>query len=323
MEKIMSYKPCNPKASMEVKNVLDYLYELKNKGIITGQHTQTRVQEELAIIEKTTGKLPALCGFELLSYSPNVAKSSEDEDCMYEIENNRGTLQNVWEWAEKKGLITLTWHWFSPLGGHDKSFFSCNTDFDAELALIEGTKENKAFISDIDYMAGILKEFCEKKIPIIWRPFHEADGTWFWWGAKGCKVAKELYLYMFNRYTKVHNLNNLIWVWNSSDKDNYVGDDYCDVISVDYYVPERTYTDYKEHYENLIKITETDKITALAEIGPILSIEKVQENKVPWAWYMMWSRIFVTTEKFTEKSELKRVYNSDYAVTLDKLPKLY
>ena len=95
----------------------------------------------------------------------------------------------------------------------------------------------------------IIKEFCEKKIPIIWRPFHEADGTWFWWGAKGCKVAKELYLYMFHRYTEVHNLNNLIWVWNSSDKENYVGDDYCDVISVDYYVPERTYTDYKEHYE--------------------------------------------------------------------------
>ena len=319
----MSYKPCNPNATKEVRNVLDYLYNLKNKGIITGQHTQTRMQEELLLLEEYTSKLPALCGFELMTYSQNVPESPEDEDCIYEIENNSGTLEKAWEGVNKKGLITFTWHWFSPLYGHDKSFFSCNTQFDAEKATIKGTDEYNALISDMDYMAEILKEFCDKNIPILWRPFHESDGTWFWWGAKGCKVAKELYLIMFERYTKVHKLNNLIWVWNSLDKENYVGDSYCDIITVDYYLPEHTHSDYKEQYEKLIQITDTEKITALGEVGPIPSVEEIKDNQIPWVWFMMWSRMFVKTEKFTSIEEFKKVYNSDYSITLDKLPKLY
>ena len=57
--------PCNQHAIKEVKNVIEYLGEIEGKGIITGQHTQTMEQEELLKIQKVTGKLPALCGFEL------------------------------------------------------------------------------------------------------------------------------------------------------------------------------------------------------------------------------------------------------------------
>lgn len=37
-----------------------------------------------------------------------------------------------------------------------------------------------------------LKKFEDADVPILWRPFHESDGTWFWWGAKGPEVAREL-----------------------------------------------------------------------------------------------------------------------------------
>lgn len=50
-------------------------------------------------------------------------------------------------------LTANSFHWFSPVGGHDKSFYAKNTDFDAT------------------------------HIPVLWRPFHESDGDWFWWGA--------------------------------------------------------------------------------------------------------------------------------------------
>lgn len=141
-------------------------------------------QEELHLIEKVTGKQPALLGFELLSYSPNINYSDTDDECMTEVTENYGTLKRAWEWAEKKGLITMCWHWFSPLYGRSKSFFSENTDFDASKAVIDGTPENKALLSDMDTMAGILRPFCEKGVPILWRPFHEGDGDWFWWGKK-------------------------------------------------------------------------------------------------------------------------------------------
>lgn len=112
-------RPCNPDASAEVRNVLDHLDELRGRGVVLGQHTQTRAQEELAYIARTTGRLPALCGFELLAYSPNIDVARSGEACLTEVEQNRGTLEQAWQWAERQGLLHLTWHWFSPLHGSD------------------------------------------------------------------------------------------------------------------------------------------------------------------------------------------------------------
>jgi hypothetical protein len=162
-----NYETSDKNAVQEVRNVLDYLSEIRGKKIITGQHTQTMAQEELHNIIRITGKEPALLGFELLSYSPNINYLDTDEECITEVEENRGTLQRAWEWAAKGGLITFTWHWFSPLGGHSKSFFTQNTDFDPMQALIEGTPENAALMADMDCMAGILRPFGDKHIPIL------------------------------------------------------------------------------------------------------------------------------------------------------------
>ena len=135
--------PCNPNAQPEVKEVLEYLSQIEGKGILTGQHTQTMEQPEIWRIEKLTGKLPAICGFELLSYSPNIRRETADEECLKEVDENTGTLEKAWEWAERGGLMTFTWHWFSPLGGNDKSFYAEKTDYDAAKAVMEGTPEHE------------------------------------------------------------------------------------------------------------------------------------------------------------------------------------
>ena len=61
-------KPVNENATKEAKELLAYLYETAGKKIITGQHTQTMAQEELHLIEKVTGKQPALLGCRDLSF---------------------------------------------------------------------------------------------------------------------------------------------------------------------------------------------------------------------------------------------------------------
>lgn len=316
--------PCNANAIEEVKNVLRYLSELSGKGIITGQHTQTTVQKELRYIEEVTGKLPALCGFELLSYSPNINYSDASEECLIEVEENKNTLDNAWDWAlNKRGLVTFTWHWFSPFGSRDKGFYTEHTTFDASLAVKEGTEENRQLIADMDHMAELLKPFCERRIPILWRPFHESEGEWFWWGAKGPEVAKQLYRIMYDRYTHHHGLNNLIWVWNSPLPEGYVGDDVCDVISLDLYPPKHTHTDLETEYHQLVKITPANKLTALGEIGVLPSIPRLAETHIPWIWYMTWSNDFGATEEWTTEEELRAAYAHPYAVTLDTLPRLY
>jgi mannan endo-1,4-beta-mannosidase len=318
----MTYQSCNPNLQPEAKKVLQYLSDLRAKGIVTGQHTQTMEQAELGYIREVTGKDPALCGFELLGYSPNIDYDGSGEECLTEVEENKGTLEKVWEWAERKGLITFTWHWFSPLGGSDKAFYQRNTPFDARLVLVEGTPEREAFFSDMDVMAELLKPFCEKHIPILWRPFHETEGDWFWWGHHGADTAKKLYRTMYERYTAVHRLDNLIWVWNSPVAEGYVGDDVCDVISRDVYIPVHEHSDYSEKYEELIKITPARKITALGETGPLPDMAMLSETSVPWTWYMTWSNN-LCREGVTSREVLKAMYEHPYAVTLDKLPTLY
>lgn len=317
------YTPCNPNAQEGVKNVMKYLSDITYHKVVTGQHTQSMGQEELHHIRKITGKQPALLGFELLSYSPNINYLNTDEACMTEVLENYGTLKRAWEWAEAKGLITFTWHWFSPLGGRSKSFFSENTDFDTSKAVVEDTAENRAFLSDLDTMAGILRPFCEKQIPILWRPFHEGDGGWFWWGAQGADTVKKLYRIMQERYTNLHKLNNLIWVWNAPGVEYYPGDDVVDIISRDMYPPAHCHTSRKEEYDELVKITDQKKIVLIGEIGSLPSLSAIVEEGAGWASYMTWSHGFCLGEEFNSYEVLRETYNSPYAVTKEELPILY
>ena len=181
----------NPGASERARALLGELCGVAGRGIITGQHTQTNPMEEIDYIRSVTGKEPKLRGFELLSYSPNINYADADEACLTEVYENRGTADTAIRWAkESGGIVTLSFHWFSPLGGRDKSFYAKNTNFDARRVLTVGTPEREAFFGDMDRIAGVLRGFKDADIPVLWRPFHESDGTWFWWGAKGCETAR-------------------------------------------------------------------------------------------------------------------------------------
>lgn len=321
MEKITD--PVYPDSQECVKSVLRYLAEISGKKIISGQHTQNHAQKELHFIEKLTGKKPALLGFELLSYSPNINYADTDEECMEEVQQNYGTLRRAWDWAAQKGLITFTWHWFSPLSGRSKSFYAKNTDFDSRKACVKGTAEYNAMISDLDVMAGILRPFCEAKIPILWRPLHEGDGDWFWWGANGSDALKKLYRIMFERFTKTHRLNNLIWVWNSHVPGCYPGDDVVDILSRDIYAPPHEHSTFASQYKELASLTAQNKITILAENGTMLDTAASLKERLGWASFMTWSHEFCLSEQYTDFDFVKKVYSSPNVICKEDLPELY
>ena len=271
--------------------------------------------EEIDYIREVTGAEPLLRGFELLSYSPNINYEDSDEDCLTEVYENRGTVETALDWAKNtNGIVTLTFHWFSPIGGRDKSFYSKNTDFDAEKILMENTPERDAFYRDMDVIAEQLRKFQEADVPVLWRPFHEAEGDWFWWGAKGPGVASKLYCMMFEYYTNVLHLDNLLWVWNCPIKEAYPGDAYVDVISVDIYLEKYEKTDYYKEYKNLVNQTSSNKVAALAEIGYLPDIALLEQSHVPWAYYMTWSKGFCIGEQYNRKAALYNMYQSEYSL---------
>ena len=309
-------KPVNKNSSKNAAALLAFLAETAGNRLITGQHTQSKGMEELALIKEKTGKTPKLIGFELLSYSPNIVYEGASPECLTEIYDNRGTLDDAYSLGLKgDAILTFTFHWFSPLGGHDKSFFTENTDFDAEKILIPDTPERNAFYSDMDKLAEELKRFNDADIPILWRPFHESEGKWFWWGAKGPAVAAELYKLMYKHFTEYHKLNNLLWLWNCPLKEGYPGDEYVDVISRDLYLPKAVATDYQKEYTELINATTKEKVAALGEIGILPDADLLSESHTPWAYYMTWSHDYCLTEKFNSFESLKRLYDNEYTIT--------
>ncbi len=309
--------PVNKNATADAKKLLEYIVSVAGKSILTGQHTQTIPMEEYQLIHELTGKYPKVVGFEMLSYSPNINYEDADEDCLTEVYENRNTLEKALEIAETTdSILTFCFHWFSPIGGRDKAFYTKNTDFDASKILVEGSPEREAFYSDMKHIADQLEIFKEKDIPILWRPFHEVEGTWFWWGARGGEVAKELYLLMFDYFVNERQLNNLLWVWSSPTKESYPGDDYVDIIGWDIYLPEKDYTDYKDRYEELIQNTTTRKVPAITEVGYIPDMNKLAESHIPWAYYMTWSKEFCLEEKFNTFEDVRKVYENKYSITL-------
>lgn len=316
-ERKENMKPVNKHATANATKLLSYLYEIQGKKIITGQHTQTISMEEIDYIKKETGKEPKIRGFELLAYSPNINYSDASKECLDEVYADKNTLDTAYEWATTSdGILTFSFHWFSPIGGRDKSFYTEHTDFDASKVLIEGTAEREAFFKDMNVIAEQLCRFRDEDIPVLWRPFHESDGDWFWWGAKGPEVARDLYKLMYDYYTNEKHLDNLLWVWNCRLKEGYPGDEYVDIISVDIYLEKYSATDYREDYDKLINETTSNKIAALAEVGYMPDIKILEESHTPWVYYMTWSKEFCIGEEYNSKAKLKEMYESDYSITL-------
>ena len=307
MDTLPYYMPCNSSMIIEARKVLNYFAEINHKKIITGQHTQTVGQEELAHIKKITGYYPKIVGYELLALSQNINPES-DKECLEEVEDNKGTMQ-VAMYDKSKSILTFTWHMFSPLYGCGKSFYAKNTTFDVRKILCgDETEEYTAFMNELDHMAKVLKHFKEMKKPILFRPFHEADGDWFWWGKYGVEYAKDLYIMMYNYFVEEKGLNNLIWVWNSIGA--YPGDEYVDIISVDCYGEEKdSKTCYIDKYNELLEKVSKDKLVALAECDVIPDIEELKENHFPFIYYMTWSKEFALTEKYNSNQKIKEFYN--------------
>lgn len=167
----------------------------------------------------------------------------------------------------------------------DYAFYKTDTEFDATNATVEGTWENKVFTEDLKNAAAYLKLLRDADIPVLWRPFHEAAGGWFWWG-KDAASFKSLWIAMFN-YFKTEGLDNLIWVWTTegNDADWYPGDQYVDIVGRDVYNKETAdcvseYTSIAENYGN--------KIVSLSECGTVGLISEQWASGARWSWFMPW-----------------------------------
>jgi len=304
----------NPNSTSSTKLLYNYLVNNFGKKIISGQvgsagYLET---EEFDYIKKITGKTPAMFNVDFIFES--LDHDWKPDDSIADM------VLAWWKKYEGKGILHAQWHWNKKGSDGQVSFYTKNVDFDITKALIEGTNEYKSIMADMDYIASQIKILQDKDIPIIWRPLHEASGGWFWWGAKGPEPCVALYKMMYERFTKVHKLNNLIWCWNGGIGNWYPGDEYVDIISEDVY---DKHSSFASKYNSLLNQVGNKKIIALSENGSLPDIESCMKERITWSFFCTWNNEYILNNSdniYNTPEYIKSVYNSNYVITQSDLP---
>ena len=170
----------------------------------------------------------------------------------------------------------------------------------------------------MDRAVPYLKRLQFMGVPVLWRPFHEMDGKWFWWGRGGAEGFVKLWRLMYDRYTHVHGLNNLIWVLGFSDAPGdlrpwYPGDDCVDILGGDSYKGGAQ----GELYRKCAAIAPEGMPVCYHENGEIPTRQQMQEENAPWVWFMTWHTRWLTSDEFNTEEKLRQVYRDPYFIPLN------
>ncbi len=298
-------KLSNPNATQKTQSLYAFLCDTYGKKALAGQQESTwkgSENYEFNIIQNASGRLPVIRGLDYMG------------------EDFSGCNRRAKAWAAKGGVVTICWHCGDDFKGSHRESLAAEPNW--SKLLTPGTSEYNALIAGMDKGAAALKELQEADVPVIWRPFHEFDGAWFWWGKGGAENFKKLWRFMYDRYTNEWGLNNLIWTLGYSGDVKagwYPGDEYVDVIGADTYV---------NHTDSLVSMYQraasvSNKPVCLHENGPIPDPEKMKADGAKWLWFMTWHTSFIDGNAINTANYLKQVYNSDYVLTLDEIPDVY
>jgi mannan endo-1,4-beta-mannosidase len=281
------FAPANRNASPEAKHLLSYLYSINGKKLLSGQHNYNNQMNRFNdSVYAITGKYPAVWGTDFIWNGTKDPGQPIVDECIRK--NKEGYI------------ITLMWHQGRPTDnapfGWKESIQGRLTDDQWKELTTEGTPLHNRWLAQIDTIAGYLAQLNAAHVPVLWRPYHEMNGIWFWWGnKKGRDGIAKLWKMMYDRYVNHFHLNNLLWVWGANGprdipgdeaypyKDFYPGHEYVDVLGADVY-----HMDYEQKdYNELLSLAQ-GRLIALTECGELPGTA-ILDAQPKWSWFLVWS----------------------------------
>lgn len=171
------------------------------------------------------------------------------------------------------GLVTISWHVRNPEHGTSYIYNEKNKGTVKRILQRDG-KTYETFSLYLKRIADFLltlRDSDGKLIPILFRPFHECNGHWFWWGTADCSEEEYVDLWrMTHQYLTERGLTNLKYVfspdsWFKDEKEylsRFPGEQYVDVIGIECYRPkgfeiEESRTKFYSHLQKNLKIAKS------------------------------------------------------------------
>ena len=237
------------------KALFTYLSALKESDQVLFGHQndvskQVSTKSELGDVYEVTGQVSGVFGIDSLALADTEAGGT---DAATALANSVAYSKTA---AENGAIISLSTH--MPNFSNTKvvknddgtySFFGCNFDESKDLSndivkqILPGGEYHDAFNAYLDIIADYATQLQEENIPILFRPFHENTGNWFWWGSANTpETYKSLFRYTKD-YMEAKGVHNMLYVYSpggpvASEEEYltyYPGDEYVDILAFDFY----------------------------------------------------------------------------------------
>jgi mannan endo-1,4-beta-mannosidase len=314
-------EPCDPKANPQVRALLQFFDGLRQRQenrIVSGQFTDFGRNSNLELperIHRITGQWPAMIGVDYADFPKG--------DLTWQAPN-----QAAIAYARAGGIIHVMAHLYNPANPNKGGLRDKGVNL--EDLLKEGTDTQKRWMEELDKLAAGFKELQDAGVAVIWRPFHEMNGGWFWWGAKDPETFKKVWRHMFDYFTHTKGLHNLLWAYGPNHGEEtaayYPGDAYADLIGLD------AYTDFidPEHIRGYRELIQIRKPFGFTEFGPHGSqkppgdydyrrfISGIKTHFAETVFFMSWNAKWsLGTNQFT-----RELLEDPAVLNRDELPKL-
>ncbi len=348
--------PVDSCATEQTVALYNNLHNITDRGILFGQQDATTMghiwssdTNDRSDIKEMCGSHPAIIGADFSGLcSENPAKVMKAKLAL--INQIIGTYN-------RGGVTTICWHMSNPITGG--SFYWKHSKHKAVDEMLPGGKANKKYrewLHNVADVMSLIRGNNGELIPIIFRPFHEFDGDWFWWGANHCSTEDFILLW---RYTVDYlrdelGVHNLLYAFSPDCKfetadellARYPGDEYVDIIAFDEYHDFRAGKSYNPELALKKSIIISDvarergKVAAMSETGleevtdptwysqvllPILKDERVN-----LAYVMVWrnsnygkTHYYAPFKGHAAEGDFVKFYQDKFTIFEDSIGNIY
>ncbi len=244
-------KPVGDNHQTEYENkpaYISYLDSLEGKGALSGHFIRWNYNaslEEIRAIHDSSGQWVSMLGAD---YYGNFQDSVPAPPCDYALTN-----EVLKKYLTPQGIVNLSVHVNNPqtLG----SAWDNTIDFDS--LFVEDSRVQQIFLNELECISEGLRDLSNANVNIMFRPFHEMNGGWFWWGDHKEQFV-ELWHMTYEFMVQEKGLTGLLWCYSPDAgqpgyMDYYPGDEYVDIVGLDAYTPDLP-EKAKEGYKTLIKL---------------------------------------------------------------------